>query len=247
MFNVEALRARLRAANDTAESIQSTAQWIFFYKRHARSIAEEWCDAVVEDANKLADIYIANEVVQQSKIKRRGELVDEFSRVMPDAVAAAYAASDEKLKDKIGRVVKVWRQRLIFSPEAQQAIEDSMSASTEYPYELVPLVRSFAQLKAASPSATEFGALSDAVLAELESLRTKVLMMSEMRSPPVEPGAGGEPAQPAGADAGEVYTAQTATGAGNFAASLSGQTSQLDLNGPPNPLGPDYGAVQYDD
>lgn len=186
MFNVETFRNRLRATNETAESIQSTATWILFYKRHGRTIAEQWRDAVKDDKNKLPVIYVANEVVQQCKIKRKNDIVEEFSKVMPDAIGAAYSSSDEKTKDRIFRVVKVWNQRYIFQAEQQKLIEDSMFASVDYPYELVNLVRLYRQMKQTDVNSPQYATASDSVLSELDALKSKILL-GETRESTIEP------------------------------------------------------------
>lgn len=194
MFSVEALRSRLRAANDTAESIQSTAVWIMFYKRHAKEIAEQWREAVEQDANKLAIIYIANEVVQQCKIKRRFEVVDEFSIVLPDAIKAAFETSDEKTKEKIGRVIKVWKQRSVFSPEVLKQIDESTVDSSK---ELELLVLKFKTLKSMDPHAPGYVEICTETSELLNCLSKEVEKMSEKARANT-----GEPI--------ERYTAQTA-------------------------------------
>lgn len=126
MFDPQILRGRLASSNETADSITATAQWILFYKRHAEEIAHQWAEAVTVDKNKLAEIYIANEVIQQSKIKRRGEFAQAFGATLPRALLAAYTQSEPPVKDRIQRVVKVWRDRSIFTPEEQNRIEESV-------------------------------------------------------------------------------------------------------------------------
>lgn len=133
MFDPQILRGRLANSNETADSITATAQWILFYKRHAEEIAREWASAVTNDKNKLAEIYIANEVIQQSKIKRRGEFAQAFGVTLPQALEAAYAQSDPPVKDRIQRVVKVWRDRTIFTPEEQNRIEESVGMRERSP------------------------------------------------------------------------------------------------------------------
>jgi len=164
-FTPEMLRARLTNSNESADSITSTAQWILFHKRQATAIANEWAQYLQSNTDKLSPIYIANEVIQQSKFKRRGEFVDAFAPVLPGALAGAYAVSNLATRDRIVRVVKVWRDRAIFSPQDQQNIEAALAKRPEVPAELVKLVQLFTDLKA-SPSA---GSLAP-VQAELQNL-----------------------------------------------------------------------------
>ena len=68
-------------------------------------------------------IYLANEVVQQSKARSRPEFPIAFSPIIGEATAIAYKGATSEVQNKLRRVVEVWRQRQIFEPSIQEAIE----------------------------------------------------------------------------------------------------------------------------
>lgn len=66
---------------------------------------------------KLNLIYLANEVSQQSRAKKRNEYPDAFGQVIPGAVEHILRHVPADVQGKIRRVVDVWRQRAVFSPD----------------------------------------------------------------------------------------------------------------------------------
>jgi regulator of Ty1 transposition protein 103 len=69
----------------------------------------------------IAHVYA--EIVQQSKIRKKPEFVDAYSPLIAEATTAAYKGSSSDVQQKIRRVIEVWRQRQIFDPQIQEAIE----------------------------------------------------------------------------------------------------------------------------
>ncbi|GAB7347356.1 hypothetical protein MBLNU459_g4292t1 [Dothideomycetes sp. NU459] len=121
----DAVRAKLSALNETQESIVSVAQWIIFHRRHADRTAELWLEKLKEanTSKKLNLIYLANEVVQQSKARKKEDFLLAFSPIVADATATAYKGATQEVQQKIRRVVEVWRQRSIFELAIQEATE----------------------------------------------------------------------------------------------------------------------------
>lgn len=88
-------------------------------------------DFILAPPNKrLALIYLANEVVQQSRAKKRDEFVKAFAQHVPDTIAFAYRQSSPEIKAKIKRVVDVWKQRNIFSEDLVNKLYDSFSETS---------------------------------------------------------------------------------------------------------------------
>jgi len=75
---------------------------------------------------KLSLIYLANEIVQQSRIRKKEEFVKAYDPIIVEATTAAYKGSSQDVQNKIRRVVEVWRQRHVFRTEIQQQIEASL-------------------------------------------------------------------------------------------------------------------------
>ncbi|KAL8706118.1 MAG: hypothetical protein Q9201_000820 [Fulgogasparrea decipioides] len=124
-YTDDAVKARFSSLNETQESIASVAQWIIFHRRHADRTCAIWLERLRETtANKrLTLIYLANEVVQQSKARRKDDFLIAFSPVIAEATATAYKGATNDVQEKIRRTVEVWSQRRIFDKPIQEAVE----------------------------------------------------------------------------------------------------------------------------
>ncbi|KAI6245417.1 hypothetical protein HI914_06342 [Erysiphe necator] len=161
-YNDDAVLAKLSALNETQESIVTVAQWVMFHRRHADRTGQLWLQRLKDSGSskRLNLIYLANEVVQQSRARRKEDFLIAFSPVIAEATATAYKGATGEVQTKLRRVVEVWRQRQIFETPIQEAIEarideldKSRSSSTKsggasifssnsnnVPKELLPLV-----------------------------------------------------------------------------------------------------------
>lgn len=72
---------------------------------------------------KLVLIYLANEITQTSKMRKKEEFLRAYEPIMAEATSAAYRGSPAEIQNKIRRVVEVWRSRQIFSLNIQSDIE----------------------------------------------------------------------------------------------------------------------------
>ncbi|KAE9986427.1 hypothetical protein EG328_005653 [Venturia inaequalis] len=124
-YTGDAVRAKLSALNETQEAIVTVAQWIMFHRKHSKETAQVWAQRLKDSPapRRLNLIYLANEVVQQSKARKRSEFVDDFGPIIPEATADAYRGATIDIQQKIRRVVEVWRERKIFQPAVQSEVE----------------------------------------------------------------------------------------------------------------------------
>ncbi|KAK8205031.1 RNA polymerase II-binding domain-containing protein [Phyllosticta capitalensis] len=127
-YTDDAVQAKLSALNETQEGIVTVAQWIMFHRRHAERTVNLWMNRVKDSPpnKRLSLIYLANEVVQQSKARRRNEFVQAFSPIMAEGTAAAYKGAPYDIQQRIRRVIEVWRQRQIFDTAVQDQVEKSL-------------------------------------------------------------------------------------------------------------------------
>ncbi|KAL8774284.1 MAG: hypothetical protein Q9209_001035 [Squamulea sp. 1 TL-2023] len=124
-YTDDAVKAKLSSLNETQESIVSVAQWIMFHRRHADRTCAIWLERMRETTvnKRLTLIYLANEVVQQSKARRKDDFLVAFSPVIAEATATAYKGATNDVQEKIRRTVEVWSQRRIFDKPIQEAVE----------------------------------------------------------------------------------------------------------------------------
>ncbi|CRG83133.1 UPF0400 protein [Talaromyces islandicus] len=124
-YTDDSVRAKLSALNETQEGIVTVAQWVMFHRRHADRTAQLWLQKLRDSpANKRLNlIYLANEVAQQSKARRKDDFLVAFSPIIAEAISVAYKGSSNDIQQKLRRVVEVWRQRAIFELPIQEAVE----------------------------------------------------------------------------------------------------------------------------
>ncbi|KAB8264515.1 RNA polymerase II-binding domain-containing protein [Aspergillus pseudonomiae] len=124
-YTDDAVKAKLSALNETQEGIVTVAQWVMFHRRHAERTAQLWLQKLRDSPapKRLNLIYLANEVAQQSKARRKEDFLIAFSPIIAEATATAYKGASNDIQQKLRRVVEVWRQRAIFEPPIQDAVE----------------------------------------------------------------------------------------------------------------------------
>ena len=128
-YTDDSVKAKLSSLNETQESIVSVSQWIMFHRRHADHTCAIWLERMRETTvnKRLTLIYLANEVVQQSKARKKDDFLVAFSPVIAEATATAYKGATNDVQDKIRRTVEVWSQRRIFDKPIQDAVEARIS------------------------------------------------------------------------------------------------------------------------
>ncbi|KAK1968241.1 DUF618-domain-containing protein [Colletotrichum eremochloae] len=124
-YNDDAVLAKLSALNESHDSIATAAQWIMFHKRHAERTVQLWLQRLRDSSStkRLSLIYLANEVTQQSKARHKEDFLIAFSPVIAEATSLAYKGAPAEIQNKLRRVIDVWKDRFIFEPSVQQAIE----------------------------------------------------------------------------------------------------------------------------
>lgn len=127
-FTEDSLKAKLSSLNETQEAISTVGQWILFHRRHAERIAQVWLQRMRESTpnKKLVLIYLANEITQTSKMRKKEEFLRAYEPILAEATTIAYRGSPHEIQNKIRRVVEVWRQRQIFNQAVQQNVERSL-------------------------------------------------------------------------------------------------------------------------
>ncbi|KAF2727817.1 DUF618-domain-containing protein [Polyplosphaeria fusca] len=121
----EAVKARLSSLNESQDSIVGVSQWIMFHRRQAERTTHIWLQRLKESSpsKKLNLLYLANEIVQQGKIRNKPEFVQAYTPIIVDAVTSAYKGAPADIQNKMRRVVEVWRSRQVFKAPIQEDME----------------------------------------------------------------------------------------------------------------------------
>jgi len=115
-FSEVSLSQKLAELNHTQPSIQGLSLWLLHHRKHFQSIVKVWYKELgnVKTEKKLAFMYLANDLVQNSR-KKSPEISKEFGLIMK-AVFSHLAAVKFESKTflSLDRLVKIWRERQIF-------------------------------------------------------------------------------------------------------------------------------------
>lgn len=126
-FTDEAVKQKLSALNESQDSIVTVAQWLMFHRRQTSRTAELWLQRIKDPSTtaskRLNLMYLANELVQQSKIKKKDDILAAFLTLVGDGMIVAYRGAPPDVQNKLKRLSEVWRQRNIFDQASQEAME----------------------------------------------------------------------------------------------------------------------------
>ncbi|KAF1973824.1 DUF618-domain-containing protein [Bimuria novae-zelandiae CBS 107.79] len=127
-FTEDSLKAKLSSLNETQDSISSVGQWILFHRRHADKIAALWSQRVKESTpnKKLTLIYLANEILQQARIRKKEEFLRAFEPIIVGGSTQAYRGTPPDIQSKMRRVFEVWRSRQVLGPQILVDLERSL-------------------------------------------------------------------------------------------------------------------------
>lgn len=116
-FSEAALTAKLASLAPTQASIESVSGWCQFFRDAAPRVVATWTtafDAAGSDGDKLTLLYLASDVLQNSR--RKGtEYLTAFGPVLPPRVAAVAASTaDAKAAASAARLIAIFRERQVF-------------------------------------------------------------------------------------------------------------------------------------
>lgn len=126
------LEKKLAELNQSAQSIQQLSLWIIHHRKHYVSIVKTWFRNLgkIPAGKKLTHLYLANDVVQNSK-KKHPEFAKEFGGVMKQVIGHMAAIRLEmKTVKAVGRLLGIWQDRTIFDPKVQTEISRIWTTKT---------------------------------------------------------------------------------------------------------------------
>jgi regulator of Ty1 transposition protein 103 len=74
-------------------------------------------------------VYLANEVAQQSRVRRKDEFPKAFSGVIAEAMEIAYRGTTPDVQNKLRRVIDVWRNRSVFELAVLDQIDQRLDGN----------------------------------------------------------------------------------------------------------------------
>ncbi|XP_031636981.1 regulation of nuclear pre-mRNA domain-containing protein 1B [Contarinia nasturtii] len=127
-FTETALIKKLIDLNASQQSIQTLSLWLIHHRKHYANIVKSWYKELmkVPQSKKLTFMYLANDVIQNSK-KKGPEYGKEFGKMLKNAFThiGETCSSDEKTLGSLGRILKIWEDRGVYD---EKQIEDYRNA-----------------------------------------------------------------------------------------------------------------------
>ncbi|XP_037499997.1 regulation of nuclear pre-mRNA domain-containing protein 1B isoform X1 [Rhipicephalus sanguineus] len=115
-FTEAALERKLAELNNSQQSIQTLSLWLIHHRKHHKTIVHVWLRELkkAKPARKLTFMYLANDVIQNSK-KKGPEFTKEFATVLAKAFAhISVRDTDQKTHAGLRRILSVWKERSVF-------------------------------------------------------------------------------------------------------------------------------------
>ncbi|XP_027021451.1 regulation of nuclear pre-mRNA domain-containing protein 1B isoform X2 [Tachysurus fulvidraco] len=133
-FSESALEKKLSELSSSQQSVQTLSLWIIHHRKHSGTIVRVWHKELkkgkAKTSRKLTFLYLANDVIQNSK-KKGPEFTRDFEGVLVDACSHVARESDDGCKKHIERLLNIWQERSLYRSDFIQqlklSIEDSNS------------------------------------------------------------------------------------------------------------------------
>ncbi|GAB1609343.1 regulation of nuclear pre-mRNA domain-containing protein 1B-like [Argonauta hians] len=120
---------KLSELNNTQQSIQTLSLWLIHHRKHSKSIVQVWFRELqrVKPSKKLHFIYLANDVIQNSK-KKGPEFSRDFGTVLPDAYKLTAKDADGKIKQTLERILNIWGERGVYDKDFIEVMRLSLNS-----------------------------------------------------------------------------------------------------------------------
>lgn len=118
-FSQEACDNVLGKVDMSQAGIQGASAKLLFWKRSAVEVVRCWERAFqrADMDKRLSLIYLVNDVVQTSRRSGR-EYTEAFHKALPEAFRHMMKHSDEKVQQRLKKLVLVWRDRNVWGNKA---------------------------------------------------------------------------------------------------------------------------------
>ncbi|XP_053322813.1 regulation of nuclear pre-mRNA domain-containing protein 1A isoform X1 [Spea bombifrons] len=123
-FSETALEKKLSELSNSQQSVQTLSLWLIHHRKHSKVIVSVWDRELrkAKPGRKLTFLYLANDVIQNSK--RKGpEFTKDFAPVIADAFKHVARETDESCKKHLGRVLSIWEERAVYENDVLEQLK----------------------------------------------------------------------------------------------------------------------------
>ncbi|KAI4375395.1 hypothetical protein MLD38_013271 [Melastoma candidum] len=124
-FDPQILIEKLAKLNLSQASIETLSYWCIFHMNNAKYVVDTWerefhCSP---QEQRVAFLYLANDIMQNSR-KKGIEFVNEFGRVLPDALHNVVHNGDDFGRNAAYRLLNIWEERKVFDSHVELLTEE---------------------------------------------------------------------------------------------------------------------------
>uniref|UniRef100_A0A2K6QX74 Regulation of nuclear pre-mRNA domain-containing protein n=1 Tax=Rhinopithecus roxellana TaxID=61622 RepID=A0A2K6QX74_RHIRO len=126
-FSEAALEKKLSELSNSQQSVQTLSLWLIHHRKHSRPIVTVWERELrkAKPNRKLTFLYLANDVIQNSK--RKGpEFTKDFAPVIVEAFKHVSSETDESCKKHLGRVLSIWEERSVYENDVLEQLKQAL-------------------------------------------------------------------------------------------------------------------------
>ncbi|XP_006275634.1 regulation of nuclear pre-mRNA domain-containing protein 1A isoform X5 [Alligator mississippiensis] len=126
-FSEAALERKLSELSNSQQSVQTLSLWLIHHRKHSALIVSVWERELrkAKSNRKLTFLYLANDVIQNSK--RKGpEFTKDFAPVIVEAFKHVSSESDESCKKHLGRVLSIWEERSVYENDVLEQLRQAL-------------------------------------------------------------------------------------------------------------------------
>ncbi|KPJ08036.1 Regulation of nuclear pre-mRNA domain-containing protein 1B [Papilio machaon] len=134
-FTENALVRKLQELNSSQQSIQTLSLWLIHHRKHHAAVVKTWFKELLKakDSKQLTFMYLANDVIQNSK-KKGPEYGKEFGEVLvPTFQHMAKTGINAKTKQSLHRILSIWQERGVYDADKIQEFKEAMDPNDAIP------------------------------------------------------------------------------------------------------------------
>uniref|UniRef100_A0A182SVA4 CID domain-containing protein n=1 Tax=Anopheles maculatus TaxID=74869 RepID=A0A182SVA4_9DIPT len=134
-FTETGLVKKLFDLNQSQQSIQTLSLWLIHHRKHHSIIVKTWLKELqrAPSAKKLTFMYLANDVIQNSK-KKGPEFGREFEHVLVKAFKNVASSSPEpKTINSLNRILGIWGDRVVYEEPKIKEFSTALNGTETIP------------------------------------------------------------------------------------------------------------------
>ncbi|XP_072532391.1 probable proton-coupled zinc antiporter SLC30A3 isoform X3 [Salminus brasiliensis] len=140
-FSESALEKKLAELSNSQQSVQTLSLWLIHHRKHSKTIVRVWFSELkkAQVSRKLTFLYLANDVIQNSK--RKGpEFTQDFAPVIIDAFKHVSSEGEDGCKKQLDRVLSIWQERAVYENDLLDKLSEVLHGekkAKKRPYEQI--------------------------------------------------------------------------------------------------------------